>query len=338
VTLTVTDGDGRVAMDTETVTIGPAMLTYARDNAGNYDIWRMVADGTGASAVVSTTHDELFPDLVKGTRDEVAYAADGSAWNIWKVAVTGVGSSTQLTTQTESNQIQPSWSKDGTKIAYASNADTTQTPSSTTWEIWTMTSSGTSQGRLTTQTSSWEIAPAYSPVSNDLLFVSDKDASGGSSIWKWDSATSTATEIYDSAGRDGDPSSGVTVGTALDLPAGAGISRPAWSPDGTKIAFSTDKDGAINIYVMDADGSNAQTLADYVDDEYDVTNTDITTTDDEFSPYWLEDGSGLVFAKDHSGVVNLYKVLFVASGADPVGSVIQLTNSTTNNTMPAAKR
>jgi len=345
VTLTVTDGDGRIGMTTGTFTIGPAMITFATDSAGNYDIWRMVADGSGAAAVVNTSAaDELFPDLVKGTRDTIAYAAeDAISWNIWKVAVTGIAA-TQLTTQTDSNQIQPSWSHDGTKIAYASNADTTQTPSSATWEIWTMTASGTSQAALTEQTPSWAIAPMYSPVSNDLLFVSNlNNTLNGTSIWKWNGTS--ATRLYPAAATTdgkhyGDASSGVTVSTALNLPAGpAGISRPAWSPDGTKIAFSTDQGTSIDIYVMDADGTNVKTLEDYVDAEYGVTNTDITTGDGEFSPYWLEDGSGLVFARDHSGVVNLYKVLFVATDTHAVGSVIQLTDSTTlNNTMPAAKR
>jgi len=105
VTLTVTDGDGRIGMDTATVAIGPAMLTYASDHDGDYDIWRMVADGTGAAAVLNTTNDELFPDLIKGTRDTIAYAAEGSAWNIWKVAVTGGIASQPRLTRTRFNQV-----------------------------------------------------------------------------------------------------------------------------------------------------------------------------------------------------------------------------------------
>ena len=30
--------------------------------------------------------------------------------------------------------------------------------------------------------------------------------------------------------------------------------HPAWSPDGSKIVFMSDRDGDIEIYVMDADG------------------------------------------------------------------------------------
>jgi Tol biopolymer transport system component len=340
VTLTVTDGDGRIDKDTVTFVIGPAMLTYASDHDGDYDIWRMKADGSDVAAVLNTNDDNLFPDLVKGTREVIAYAGeDGTNWNISKVSVNG-GVPTQLTTQTQSNQIQPSWSYDGSKIAYASND--TQTPSDTTWEIWTMNASGSNQQALTEQTPSWAIAPAYSPISNDLLFVSDlNNTGGGTAIWIWNGTT--VDQLFPTtnthADHYGDASPALTVSPALNLPAGVGISRPAWSPDGDKIAFSTDKDGDVNIYVMNADGSNAKSLEEYVDAEYGVTNTDIMTTNDEFSPYWLEDGSGIVFARKTSGKINLYKVLFVATGTDPIGTVVQLTDSTThNNVMPASKR
>jgi Tol biopolymer transport system component len=36
---------------------------------------------------------------------------------------------------------------------------------------------------------------------------------------------------------------------------------PAWSPDGRKIAFVSHRDGSYGIYVMNADGSGQQRLA-----------------------------------------------------------------------------
>ncbi|MCD6142134.1 PD40 domain-containing protein [Candidatus Bipolaricaulota bacterium] len=335
VTLTVTDNDGRIGMATDAVMIGPAMINFASNRDGDYDIYRMKADGSDQAVVLNTADDELFPDLLRGTRDKIAYAAeDGTTWNIWKMTVAGL-SNTKLTTQTASQQIEPSWSYTGAKIAYASNA--AQTPSATTWEIWTMNADGTGQAKLTTQSPSWAIAPAYSPIDNDIVFVSDKNASGGSSIWKWDSATATATELYDSTGRDGDVSSAgypATLGTALNLPPNAGVSKPAWSPDGSKIAFSTDQSGNIDIYVMDSDGTNAETLEDYVNGllASPVTAGTITSSDDEFCPYWLEDGSGMAFVrKDGTNSFNLYFVSF----AD--GSVTKLT-TTGDNLSPASRR
>ena len=35
---------------------------------------------------------------------------------------------------------------------------------------------------------------------------------------------------------------------------------PTWSPDGTKIAFTTDRDGNSEIYVMNADGKNPKEI------------------------------------------------------------------------------
>ncbi|MEA3238667.1 MAG: PKD domain-containing protein, partial [Candidatus Bipolaricaulota bacterium] len=336
VTLTVTDGDGRIGMDTKIIaTIGPAMITFASDRGGNYGIYRMLADGTGETEVRNTTSDELFPDLVRGTRNKIAYAAEGSAWNISTMTVEG-DSLAQLTTQTASNQIQPSWSYNATKIAYASNA--AQTPSASTWEIWTMTASGGSQTKLTAQSPSWAIAPAYSPVSDDLLFVSDKNnTTTGTAIWKLHGTTATqlypATTTHAYHYGDASPDMSAAFATALDLPDGM-ISKPAWSPDGTKIAFSTDKDTAINIYVMDADGTGVQTLEAYVNSllSSSVTAASITSGDDEFSPYWLEDETGLVFTREETTGYNIYKVSF------DDGSVTKLTDSTDNDIMPAAKR
>jgi hypothetical protein len=335
--LTVTDTDGRIGMTNGMVTIGPVMITFAANRSADFDIFRMKADGTDQGAVFDTADDELFPDLVRGTRDRIAYAAeDGASWNLWTMTVTG-GSRTPLSTQTLSNQVQPSWSYDASTLAYASNA--AQTPSSTTWEIYTVTAAGTDPTQLTSQSPSWAIAPSCSPVNGDILFVSDSDgtggtADGGSAIWLWDASADAAVILKDGPGRDGDASPALLgLATGLNMPAGAGISRPVWSPDGTKIAYAAEASlgGQMDIFVMDADGSGAQTLEEYVDD-LGVLNTAITTPDDEFCPYWLEDGSGIVYAKeDGLGNFQLYKVTFAT------GVITDLTEIG-SNISPASKR
>ena len=42
-----------------------------------------------------------------------------------------------------------------------------------------------------------------------------------------------------------------------------GAGSAEWSPDGTRIAFGSDRNGDNDIYVMDADGGNVRQLTDH---------------------------------------------------------------------------
>ena len=57
---------------------------------------------------------------------------------------------------------------------------------------------------------------------------------------------------------------------------------PAWSPDGTKIAFATNPDGNAEIYVGNTDGSNQARLTD--------------APGDDLMPAWSPDGTTTVSA------------------------------------------
>ena len=54
---------------------------------------------------------------------------------------------------------------------------------------------------------------------------------------------------------------------------------PAWSPDGTRIAFNSDREGMPQVYVMSADGTGVERLSD-VEGEY---------------PAWSPDGTRIAF-------------------------------------------
>ena len=57
---------------------------------------------------------------------------------------------------------------------------------------------------------------------------------------------------------------------------------PAWSPDGSVIAFASDRDGDFELFVMDADGSNLRQLT-HADDW------------DDTKPVWSPDGARILF-------------------------------------------
>lgn len=67
---------------------------------------------------------------------------------------------------------------------------------------------------------------------------------------------------------------------------------PSWSPDGTKIAFTSNRDGPGDIYVMNADGSGTRRLTD--------------TPAVETVAVWSPDGTKLAFDSERDGNRELY--------------------------------
>jgi Tol biopolymer transport system component len=81
---------------------------------------------------------------------------------------------------------------------------------------------------------------------------------------------------------------------------GVSFDAPAWSPDGSSIAFHSLRDGNYDIYVMDADGSNEIRL----------------TTDGsaDLNPVWSPDGLRIAFVSTRDADYELY--VMNADGSD----------------------
>jgi hypothetical protein len=94
---------------------------------------------------------------------------------------------------------------------------------------------------------------------------------------------------------------------ARQLTAIGQASMPAWSPDGSKIAFVSYHEGAIKIYVMNADGSNLTRL----------TSNALA----ELHPTWSPDGARIAFSGNLDGNSDLY--VMKADGTN----LVQLTNT-----------
>jgi len=65
---------------------------------------------------------------------------------------------------------------------------------------------------------------------------------------------------------------------------------PAWSPDGARIVFQSNRDGAEELYVMNADGSNVVRLT-----------TGVGVYSDDAHPSWSPDGTRIAFTCAGSG-------------------------------------
>jgi uncharacterized repeat protein (TIGR01451 family) len=159
------------------------------------------------------------------------------------------------------------------KIAFASNRDGCA-------QIYLMDTGGTNQVRLTNDAGNDE-SPKWSPDNSRIVFQSDRDFQSDSDnpIYGWD--------IY-VMNWDGSAVSRLTSAAYDDI-------APVWSPDGTKIAFQSFRNGLnYQIYVMNADGSG----------QVNISNNNANET----QPSWSSDGTKIAFAsdRDQAGFSSIY--------------------------------
>ncbi len=129
------------------------------------------------------------------------------------------------------------WSPDGMRIIYSSNKTGNH-------EIYTATPDGTNEIRLTF-TDTNESYPEWSPDGSQIAF----SVSAG----EWNSNASLSTYEIEVMNADGSDLRLLTDNDSFD-------GMPRWSPDGSQIVFSSDRDEAehFDIYVMNADGSDVR--------------------------------------------------------------------------------
>ncbi len=152
---------------------------------------------------------------------------------------------------------RPSWFPDNNKMAYANYENGTG-------EIYSMNADGTGQIRLTSQADQ-SFGPDVSPDGKRITFARSINKSGPYQIWVMNVDGSNLQQL-------------TSIGTASE----ANI-EPLWSHSGQYITFISTRNGFLQVFTMNADGSS-QTA---------VTNNPVG--DD--APSWSPDDTRIVFSR-----------------------------------------
>jgi Tol biopolymer transport system component len=203
-----------------------AWIAFDSDRAGTFDIWLLPVAGDEADAQNLTfgNDDDVEPAWSPGgaTIYFASSRGDETDFDIWRQDV-GTGAATQITSFAEDDRA-PAISADGTRLAFASSLNFS------TDHIYTTVLGETGVAPLTGDVGVTEADPAWGPTGTTVVFTHH---------------TGAGADLYS---KPLDPDVAAVQGTFSSGALGDG--GAAWSPDGTRIAFHSDRDGNLDIWVV----------------------------------------------------------------------------------------
>ena len=231
-------------------------------------------------------------------------------WNLYIINEDGSG----LTQLTDFSSNNGDWSPDGTKIVFQSDA---QNEPKDTPDIYVIDVNGENLTEILDLPEVADFSPRWAAKSDQIMFLSDR--TGHYEVFLMNADGSNVTQITDggasithaSISPDGEriafvyPQGGQNtdlytidksgdVGTVIRLTSDATFDdNPCWSPDSSKIIFNSDRGGNMDLWMINADGSEPVQLTD--DEEYD-NYPDYWEPQDDFN--YPPDTNYLVFLKD----------------------------------------
>lgn len=265
--------------------VGRGELAFARGG----DIFSLDLDTDVTRKLIATPALEHSPAFSPDGTKLLYVAEQGGNAEIY--VANADGSQRTRLTRSPGADYNPTWSPDGRSIAFASNRGGL-------FKIYVMAADGSHPRLLAPRRSSGggSYTPAWSPDGRRIAFSSSASTPNNAEIYV---ARSDGTQLRRLTFTKGD------VDTLGD------DSWPAWSPDGKRIAFSSNRSGDGEIWIMNADGTHQRRVAGL-------------PKRDDWAPSFSPDGTQVAFHSLNAvGVARLYIARPDGSGLSSLGVVGQ---------------
>jgi Tol biopolymer transport system component len=242
--------------------VGPAVLVRASRSL------LLASALVCASALLPSTGPATATQLRDTVGGLIAFEKDGEIY----VTDTNSGMTAKIVDNNDGVvNMQPALSLDASRVAFSSKRDGK-------FSIYLVGVDGQGLRRVTDNLAD-DSEPTWSPDGSHLAFVRGFDATGSGVVVLTCKGPGGSDILTVSADAGGEGERPVEVNLTKD--AGGGTD-PAWSPDGKRIAFASDREGDFNIYTMSSeDGGDVQRLTEDMSAEAD--------------PAWSPDGSRIAY-------------------------------------------
>jgi Tol biopolymer transport system component len=210
---------------------------------------------------------------------------DGGDIDIWTMRPNG-SDPINLTANSAAFDGIENWRADGRKLVFQSNRRTDTNPNGT-FQIFVMNADGSDPTQITFTDLNNNDAPAWSPDGRKIVFVRH--------MFQGDPDPDLDNHDIWTMNADGSNQRNLTNNFAEDQ-------EPNWSPDGRKIAFTSDRTGSNEVYTFNPNGSRLRQLTD--------------TPGFDGGANWSPDSRMIAFDTERDGNGEIYKMR--ADGSHPV--------------------